>query len=69
MAREVGRNTANVTIYFKIRLGISLVVQWLGLYAFSAEGMGSICGWGSKIMRAVWPNKQINKVRLRPQLT
>ena len=59
MAREVGRSTASVTSYFKIRLGISLVVQWLGLCAFSAEGMGSIHGWGSKILRAVWPNKQI----------
>ena len=27
----------------------SLEVQWLGLQAFIAEGMGSILGWGTKI--------------------
>ena len=31
-----------------------LVVQWLGLCAFTAEGMGSIPGQGTKILQAVW---------------
>ena len=31
--------------------GNSLVVQWLGLCAFSAEGQGSIPGQGTKIPR------------------
>ena len=33
--------------------GNSLVVQWLGLWAFTAEGPGSIPGWGTKILKAV----------------
>ena len=34
-------------------LGNSLVVQWLGLHAFIAEGPGSIPGQGTKIPQAV----------------
>ena len=30
-------------------LGNSLVVQWLGLNAFTAKGLGSIPGQGTKI--------------------
>ena len=33
----------------KEREGNSLVVQWLGLHAFSGKGTGSIPGWGTKI--------------------
>ena len=25
-----------------------LVVQWLGLHAFTAKGLGSVPGWGTK---------------------
>ena len=28
------------------------MVQWLGLRAFTAEGPGSIPGWGTKILQA-----------------
>jgi len=35
-------------------LGTSLVVQWLGLHAFTAKGVGSIPDWGTKI----WPPKK-----------
>ena len=31
----------------------SLAVQWLGLHAFTAEGPGSIQGWGTKIPQAM----------------
>ena len=31
----------------------SLVVQWLGLSAFTAKGMGSTPGRGTKILQAV----------------
>ena len=31
----------------------SLVVQWLGLHAFTAEGEGSIPGQGTKILQAM----------------
>ena len=33
--------------------GNSLVVQWLGLHIFTAEGAGSIPCWGTKIPQAV----------------
>ena len=34
--------------------GNSLVVQWLGLCAFTAKGVGSIPGQGTKIPQAAW---------------
>ena len=40
--------------------GNSLAVQWLGLGAFTAQGLGSIPGWGTKIPEAThvaWPKK------------
>ena len=44
-------------------MGNSLVVQWLGLSAFTAKGVGLIPGQGTKIPQAAWRgrNKQINK--------
>ena len=41
-------------------LGNSLVVQWLGLYALIAEGLGSIPGQGSKGPRSqvAWPKRK-----------
>ena len=38
----------------KIHWRNSLTVQWLGLHAFTAEGSGSVPGWGTKIPQAVW---------------
>ena len=35
-------------------LGNSLVVQWLGLFAFTAKDLGSIPGQGTKIPQAAW---------------
>ena len=32
----------------------SLVVQWLGLHAFTAKGVGSVPGQGTKIPQATW---------------
>ena len=29
-----------------------LEVQWLGLHTFTAKGLGSIPGWGAKILQA-----------------
>ena len=37
----------------------SLVVQWLGLHASTAGGMGSIPGWGTKIPQAIQCAKKI----------
>ena len=30
------------------------MLQWLGLCASTAEGTGSISGWGTKILYATW---------------
>ena len=43
----------------------SLAVQWLGLGDFTAQGLGSIPGWGTKIPQATWPkNKPTNKQKI-----
>ena len=42
-------------------MGNSLVVQWLRLGAFTAEGPGSIRGWGTKIPQATWWHSQKKK--------
>ena len=41
-------------------LGNSLVVQWLGLGTFTAEGPGLITGQGTKIQtrHVAWPKKK-----------
>ena len=39
--------------------GNSLVVQWLGLQASTAVGMGSIPGRQTKIPHAVWHGQKI----------
>ena len=31
------------------------MVQWLGLCALTAVGLGSIPGWGTKTPQAMWP--------------
>ena len=38
--------------------GNSLAVQWLGLHAFTAEGEGSIPGWGTRVPKAAWCRKK-----------
>ena len=37
------------------------MVQWLGLHTFTAEGVGLIPGWGTKIPQAVQPGKKKKK--------
>ena len=37
----------------KAVMGNSLVVQWLGLHTFTAEGPGSIPDQGTKILQAM----------------
>ena len=49
-------------LFKKIGVGNSLVVQWLGLSAFTGEGPSSIPGWGTKIPQATWrgpPQKKL----------
>ena len=50
------------------RHGSSLVVQWLGLCALTAEGPGSIPGQGTKIPQAAW-HSQNKKKKWEARLT
>ena len=50
---------------FKLFAGNSLGVQWLGLHAYTAEGLGSIPGRGVKILRATWHGHQKKKKKKR----
>ena len=54
---------------FNVRktLGSSLVVQWLGL-CFTAEGLGSIPGPGTKIPQAMWHGQKIKEKKKRKTL-
>ena len=48
-------------------MGNSQAVQWLGLCAFTVEGLGSIPGQGTKIPQAVQRGqKQIKKTKQKP---
>ena len=52
-------------VYEKFSLGNSLVVQWLGLCTFTAEGVGSVPGWGTKIPQAVRRGQKEKKKKFR----
>ena len=43
--------------------GNSLAVQWLGLHAFTAEGLGSVPGGGAKMPQAA----QYSQKKRRPE--
>ena len=38
-----------------------MVVQWLGLRAFTTKGMGSVPGWGTKIPQAAQHSQKLKK--------
>ena len=42
----------------------TLAVQWLGLWALIAEGMGSISGQGTNIPQVAWYGKKKKKKKL-----
>ena len=48
-------------------MGTSLVIQWLGLHAFTAQGPGSIPGRGTKIPHATRRGQKIkeNKIKIK----
>ena len=46
----------------KRNLGNSLAIQWLGLCAVIAGGMGSMPGWGSKIPQTLQPSQKKNEL-------
>ena len=41
-----------------ISMGNSLVVQWLGTRLFHCHGPGSVTGWATKILQAVWHDQK-----------
>ena len=46
-------------------LGNSLVVEWLGLHAFTAEGAGLIPGWGIRIPQATQRGQKEKKTWMK----
>ena len=42
----------------------SLAVQWLGLYASIARGVGLIPGWGTKTPHAMWCSQKMKTRKL-----
>ena len=46
--------------------GISLAVQQLRLYTSTAEGRGSIPGWGTKILHVAWHSQKKKKKEILP---
>lgn len=53
-------STVKILIFYHIikNLGNAPAVQWLGLRAFTSEGLGLIIGWGTKIPEASWLGPQ-----------
>jgi len=58
---EISRLSNEAAI--KKEVGNSLVGQWLGLGAFTAEGPDSIRGWGTKSLQSVQCGKKGGKER------
>ena len=48
----------NICDLKKLRTENSLAVQWLGLCTFIARALGSIPGWGTKILQALKHNRK-----------
>ena len=45
----------------KVHLGTSLAVQWLRLSVSSVRDVGSISGWGTEILHALWHGQKKKK--------
>ena len=43
--------------------GTPLVVLWLRLHTFKAEGVDLIPGWGNRILHAMWCSKKLKKLK------
>ena len=50
----------------RLKIGSSLVVQWLRFHASTAEGLGSIPDWGTKCV--AWPKNLKTTKRLKRDL-
>ena len=56
----------NITHFNKeVDSGNSLAVQWLGLCAFTARGVGLIPGWGTRIPHTVECSQKI-RIKRKP---
>ena len=44
----------------KLRVRISLAVQWLGHHTSISRWRGLICGWGAKILHDAWSGSKKN---------
>ena len=51
-----------------LKLWTSLAVQWLELCAFTAEGLGSVPGWGTEIPQAMWHGQRRNSRQKNTQI-
>ena len=48
----------HMTLHLNSAWGTSLAIQWLGLCAFNAKGVGSIPGQGTKILHITWHGQE-----------
>ena len=55
---------ARLTLPYKLNSWEILVVQWLGLGAFTAESPRSVPGWGNEILIALWCGQNKKKKHL-----
>lgn len=53
-----GMHSAGVLLLKSTIFGNTMVVQWLELYAFTAEDLGSVCRQGTKIPQAIWYSRR-----------
>ena len=54
-------------VFLKLYLRTSLAVQWLGLHTFTAVGLGSIPGRGTKIPQASRHGQKKKKKNTKPK--
>ena len=59
-----------VSNFFKmVNLGTSLIVQLLGLGAFTAMALGSVPSQGTKLFHVMWPKRKKEKKIILSKLT
>ena len=56
--KKLTRRAENVQLLKLGKFGDSLVVQWLRHLSFTAVGMGSVSGGGTKIPQTTWPKQK-----------
>ena len=69
MQKGAYSNSSSWFMKLKVELQNSLVVQWLGLRAFTAKGLGSIPRWGTKIPQAARHSQKKKKKNEKQKLS